>query len=101
MYKLRLYVAGAAPASTAAVETVRAVCDEHLRDGYELEVVDVYQQPLLALEAQIMTVPTLVRCSPSLTRRVVGPLSDKARVLLGLELNDKPPQAARRGRAKS
>ncbi|CAN5758649.1 circadian clock KaiB family protein [soil metagenome] len=100
MYRLRLYVAGAAPASTGAVETVRAVCDEHLRDGYELEVVDVYQQPLLAQEAQIMTVPTLVRCSPGPTRRVVGPLSDKSRVLRGLELNDEPPQAARRGRTK-
>ena len=84
----RLYVAGAAPSSTSAVELVRTVCEEHLADGYELEVVDVYQQPLLALEADILTVPTLVRLSPAPMRRILGHLTDRSRLLLGLALND-------------
>jgi circadian clock protein KaiB len=56
-----------------------------------LEVVDVYQRPLLAIEGQIMTVPTLIKCSPGPTRRIVGPLSDKSRVLRHLDLNAKLP----------
>lgn len=100
-YVLRLYVAGAAPSSTRAVEALRAICDEHLRDRYELEVVDVYQQPLLALRDQIMTVPTLVKCSPAPMRRLVGPLSDKARLLLGLDLNDESPRSKRRAPKRS
>ena len=84
----RLYVAGAAPSSMSAVELLRTVCDEHLADGYELEVVDVYQQPQLALEDRVLTVPSLVRRSPAPMRRVLGHLSDRSRVLLGLELND-------------
>ena len=91
-YVLRLYVAGAAPSSTRAVELVRAVCDEHLCDRYALEVVDVYQQPTLALRERIMTVPTLVRISPGPMRRVLGHLSNEASVLRGLKLNDKPAQ---------
>lgn len=96
MHKIRLYVAGAAPASTNAVEVVRSVCDEHLLGRYELEVVDVYQQPLLALRDQIMAVPTLVKTSPGRARRVLGPFSDRSRVLAGLDLNDKPPETKRR-----
>lgn len=95
-YVLRLYVAGAAPSSTRAVEVVRAICDEHLRGRYELEVIDVYQQPLLALREHIMTVPTLVKCSPAPSRRLVGPLLDESHVLLGLDLNDKRAEAKRR-----
>lgn len=87
-YVLRLYVAGAAPSSTRAVEMVRAICDEHLRDRYALEVVDVYQQPMLAVSERIMTVPTLVRILPGPTRRILARLSNEACVLLGLDLND-------------
>jgi circadian clock protein KaiB len=94
-YVLRLYVAGAAPSSTRAVEVVRAICDKHLRGRYALEVVDVYQQPRLALDEQIMTVPTLVRISPGPLRRILGHLSNEACVLLGLDLNDKPAQEKR------
>lgn len=85
-YVLRLYVAGPSLSSTRAVEVVRTICDEHLRDRYDLEVVDVYQQPLLALREGIMTVPTLVRLSPAPVRRMLGHLSDTRRVLLGLDL---------------
>ena len=95
-YVLRLFVAGAAPASTSAVEALRALCDQHLAERYELEVVDVYQQPLLALQEQIMTVPTLLKCSPAPLRRLVGPLSDESRVLLGLDLHDNPSETKRR-----
>ena len=82
---LRLYVAGASPSSARAVEVMRAICDDHPDERYELEVVDVYQQPLLALQARVMTIPTLVRVSPGRApRRIHGHLSDKARVVLGL-----------------
>jgi circadian clock protein KaiB len=99
-HRLRLYVAGAAPASTRAVEVLRSVLDRGVPGPYELEIVDVYQQPLLALEANIMTVPTLVRLSPGPMRRIVGLLSDAAHVLHGLDLHDKPAQEKRPTRKK-
>ena len=100
-HRLRLYVAGAAPSSTRAVEVLRRVLDDHVPGRYALEVVDVYQQPLLALQANVMTVPTLMKLSPGPARRIVGPLSDASHVLLGLDLNDKLTPATRRTRKKS
>jgi circadian clock protein KaiB len=87
-YVLRLYVAGATPGSARAVEALRDLCDEYLHDRHELEVVDVYQQPQLALdeEIEIDAVPVLVRRSPAPVRRILGDLSDKQRILLGLDL---------------
>ena len=89
IYVLRLYVSGATVGSTRAVEQVRRICDEHLSGRYELEVVDVYQQPELALHAQILTVPTLVKSSPAPARRILGDLSDRRHVLRGLDLKAK------------
>jgi circadian clock protein KaiB len=85
-YLLRLYVAGSTPKSTSAVETLKAICDEHLQARYKLEVIDVYQQPVLARDEQIIAVPTLVKRLPLPIRRILGDLSDKQRVLLGLDL---------------
>jgi circadian clock protein KaiB len=96
IYVLRLYVAGATLRSTRAVEALRATCDERLRGRYEIEVVDVYQQPLLAVNDQILAVPTLVKRSPAPMRRTVGDLSDKQRVLLALDLKAKPDEKKRR-----
>lgn len=80
-YTLRLYVSGATPCSTRAVENVKALCEEYLQGRYALEVVDIYQQPGLAEGDQILATPTLVRRFPLPLRRLVGDLSDPERVL--------------------
>lgn len=85
-YTLRLYVSGATPGSTRAVEKVKALCEEHLPGRYDLEVVDIYQQPGLAEGDQILATPTLVRRLPLPFRRLVGDLSDPERVLGRLNL---------------
>ena len=89
-YLLRLYVAGSTPKSTSAVETLKAICDEHLRSRYKLEVIDVYQQPVLARDEQVIAVPTLIKHLPLPIRRILGDLSDKQRVLVGLDLEPEP-----------
>ena len=85
-YELRLYVAGSTPGSTSAVEALKAICEEHLQGRYKLAVIDVYQQPVLARDEQIIAVPTLVKQLPAPMRRILGDLSNKQRVLLGLDL---------------
>ena len=85
-YALRLYVAGLTPASTVAVSRVKEVCEECLPGRYDLEVVDIYQQPQLAAKAQIIAVPTLVRELPGPLRKLIGDLSSKERLLVGLGL---------------
>ncbi|MBY0229483.1 MAG: circadian clock KaiB family protein [Gemmataceae bacterium] len=85
-YVLRLYVTGMTPRSTQAFAAIKALCEEELEGRYELEVIDLYQDPQLAREAQIIAVPTLVRELPQPLRRLVGDLSDRERILLGLGL---------------
>ena len=85
-YALRLYVTGMTPRSTRAVENVRTICEEHLQGRYDLEVIDIYQQPTLAKGEQIIAAPTLIRKLPLPLRRVIGDLSNTERVLLGLDL---------------
>jgi circadian clock protein KaiB len=85
-YTLRLYVSGATPCSTRAIENVRVLCEEHLPGRYDLEVVDIYQQPGLAEDDGILAAPTLVRRLPLPLRRLVGDLSDTERVLGRLNL---------------
>lgn len=85
-YVLRLYVVGMTPKSTRAITNIKAICEEYLRGRYELEVVDVYQQPMLAQGEQILAVPTLVKKLPLPLRTMVGDLSNTGRVLLGLDL---------------
>jgi circadian clock protein KaiB len=85
-YTLRLYVSGATPCSTRAIENVKALCEEHLAGRYDLEVVDIYQQPGLAEDDRILAAPTLVRRLPLPLRRLVGDLSDPERVLGRLNL---------------
>ena len=89
-YVLRLYVAGGSTASRRATENVTTFCEQHLKGHYELETIDIYQQPALAQRAAIIAVPTLVRLSPSPARRVIGDLSRAERVLAGLDLLSKP-----------
>ena len=85
-YVLRLYVTGMTPRSMRAIENVRAICEEHLQGRYELEVIDIYQQPVLARGEQIVAAPTLIKKLPAPLRRIIGDLSNKERVLLGLDL---------------
>ena len=85
-YVLRLYVTGMTPRSTRAVENVRTICEEHLHGRYDLEVIDIYQQPTLAKGEQIIAAPTLVKKLPLPLRRVIGDLSNTERVLVGLDL---------------
>jgi circadian clock protein KaiB len=85
-YVLRLYVTGMTSRSTRAINIVRAVCDEHLAGRYSLEIVDVYQQPARIREDQIIAIPTLVKCGPLPLRRIVGDMSNRDRLLLGLGL---------------
>ena len=85
-YMLRLYVTGATPASTHAIENLKKICEEHLHGKYQLEVVDIYQQPALAHGKNIIVAPTLVKELPLPVRRLIGDLSDRERVLTGLEI---------------
>jgi circadian clock protein KaiB len=85
-YILRLYVTGMTPRSAHAVANMRAICDEHLEGRYELEVVDIYQQPVLIAGEQIIATPTLIKKLPLPMRRLVGDMSNRERVLLGLDL---------------
>jgi circadian clock protein KaiB len=85
-YVLRLYVTGMTPRSTRAVENVRTICEEHLQGRYDLEVIDIYQQPALAKGEQIIAAPTLIKRLPLPLRRVIGDLSSTERVLVGLDL---------------
>jgi circadian clock protein KaiB len=81
---LHLYVAGSNPRSLRAIDRVSRLCRQHLGGRYQLEVVDIYQQPALAQERQVIAVPTLVRSLPSPRRHVVGEMADDARVLAAM-----------------
>jgi circadian clock protein KaiB len=85
-YVLRLFVAGINPKSKKAIENLRDVCEEYLEDQYELEIIDIYQQPIFAKEGKIVAAPTLIKELPLPIRRFVGDLSDKKKLLLGLDL---------------
>jgi circadian clock protein KaiB len=85
-YVLTLFISGMTPRSIAALAMVRDVCDARLGDRHDLEVVDVYQRPDLASRHQVVAVPTLLKSAPGPERRLVGDLSDRARVLRGLGL---------------
>lgn len=100
-YLLRLFVAGTTPGSTRAVAALRTLCDEKLEGRYQLEVVDVYQQPALARDHQILAVPTLVKHLPLPIRRILGDLTDRERVLMGLDLQPRSDEKKRRASKKA
>jgi len=85
-YVLRLYVTGSTQKSSRAIANIRALCEQHLQGRYDLEVIDIYQQPVLAKGEQIIAAPTLIKKLPAPLRKVVGDLSDAGRVLMGLDL---------------
>lgn len=85
-YVLRLYIAGITPRSTQAVLNIRNLCEEYLRGRFDLEVIDIYQQPILAEGEQIIAAPTLIKKLPLPLRRFIGDLSNIDRILVGLDL---------------
>ncbi len=88
-YVLRLYITGITPKSTRAIQNIKKICEENLKGRYELEVIDIYQQPLLARDEQIIAAPTLIKKLPLPLRRLIGDMSDKERILVGLDLRPK------------
>jgi circadian clock protein KaiB len=86
-WALTLYFIGSSPSSVQAIETVRRVCDEDLGGHVDLDVIDVREQPALAAGDQIVATPTLVKHLPGRPRRIVGDLSDAARLRLRLEVS--------------
>ena len=99
-YVLRLFVAGMNSKSIQAVENIKRICESYLAGRYQLEVIDVYQQPILAKEGQIVAAPTLIKELPPPLRKLVGSMSDTQRVLVGMDLQtvetgtiDPPPEA--------
>lgn len=85
-YKLCLFITGSTPRSTRAIENMRRICEENLKGRYDLEVIDVYQNPEATRDLQVIATPTLVKMLPEPLRRIIGDLSDKERVLAGLNL---------------
>lgn len=89
-YRLRLFVAGNSPRSRRTIANLRRFCVKHLTGRFELEIVDIYQQPNFAEQDQIVAAPTLLKLSPPPLRRIVGDLSDESRVRRALELPPSP-----------
>ena len=85
-WQLRLYVAGKTVKSTAAFNNLRQICETHLAGRYSIEIVDLLKNPKLAAGDQILAVPTLVRKFPEPIRKIIGDLSNKERVLVGLDV---------------
>ena len=83
-YVLRLFITGHTEKSRRAVRNITKLCEEHLQGAYDLEVIDVYQQPELAVEHQLVAAPTLFKVLPLPPRRMIGDMSDTGRVLAGL-----------------
>jgi circadian clock protein KaiB len=84
---LRLYVTGRTPRAERAIANLRRICDEDLRGQYEMQVIDVLEHPQLAEDEKILATPTLIKQLPPPLRRIIGDLSDKERVLLGLDFS--------------
>ncbi len=85
-YVLRLYVAGMGPKSIQAIENIKKLCEENMPGRYQLDIIDIYQQPIFAKEGQIVAAPTLIKELPLPISKMVGDMSNKERVLVGLDL---------------
>lgn len=88
-YVLRLYVAGSTSKSARAVANIKEICESSLKNRYDLEVIDIYQQPVLLKGEQIVAAPTLVKKLPLPLRKFIGDMSDTERILVGLDLRNK------------
>ena len=90
-YLLRLYVAGTTSKSIRAVANIKEICESSLKNRYDLEVIDIYQQPVLMKGEQIIAAPTLVKKLPLPLRKFIGDMSDTERILVGLDLKPRDP----------
>jgi circadian clock protein KaiB len=88
-YVLCLYVAGMTPNSVRAISNLKKICEEHLAGQYDLNVVDVYRRPTLAKGEQIIAAPTLIKKLPLPMRKLIGDMSDRKKVLIGLDIRKK------------
>jgi circadian clock protein KaiB len=88
-WRLRLYVAGRSPKCVAALENLKLFCEEHMPGQYEIEVIDLLENPRLAKDDQIVAIPTLVRKLPEPLRRIIGDLSNTERMFVGLDLKSR------------
>lgn len=91
-YYLRLFVTGSTSRSQQAIQNLRQICEEHLQGRYTLEVIDVAKDPVQAREHQILAVPTLLKELPPPLRKIVGDLSEKEKVLEGLDIQSHGPK---------
>jgi circadian clock protein KaiB len=87
-YILRLYITGATPNSVKAINNTKAFCEKYLKGHYDLEVIDIYQQPLVAKSEQIIALPLLIKLSPPPLKRLIGNMSDTEKMKKGLEIYD-------------
>ncbi len=87
-YLLRLYVAGMSNRSLKAINQIKKMCEERIKGGVVLEIIDIYQQPIMARNGQILATPTLVKELPEPLRKIIGDLSNEKQLLLGLDLRD-------------
>lgn len=85
-YILKLFVTGILPNSARAVLNIKAICENHLKGRYELEIIDIYQQPSLALKEDIIAIPVLIKKFPLPEIRLIGDLSDTEKVIKGLHI---------------
>jgi len=88
IYELKLYVSGASPNSLRAIANVKNICEQHIPGQYALEVIDIYQQPVLAKEQQLVALPLLLKVHPLPSRRMIGDMSDSEKVLRGLGIEN-------------
>jgi circadian clock protein KaiB len=98
-FELRLYVAGMTSSAQAALANLTRVCEEELKGRYRIEVVDLLREPQLARDDQIIATPTVVRRLPPPLKRIIGDLSDRERLLVGLDLRPLRPAAGVKRRA--
>jgi circadian clock protein KaiB len=96
-YLLRLFVTGSTPRSYRAIQNIRTICEEKLQGYYDLEVIDIYQHPEQAKPDQIVVTPTLVKKLPMPFRKIIGDLSDRERVLVGLDIVAREIPEGKRG----
>lgn len=94
---IKLYVTGRTPQAEAAIRNLKRICDEELQSQYQLEVIDVLERPQLAEDERILATPTLIKELPPPMRRIIGDLTDRDQVLLGLDIL--PKNAAQGGQA--
>ena len=86
VYILQLFITGASPNSLRAIANLKEICEKYLKGNYELEIIDVYQQPLIAQSEQVIALPMLIKKAPLPQRRLIGDMSDTDKMLKGLSI---------------